>query len=663
VRFIKSSVKSSSFRIRLKHLLLLLLRCLLIVLFAFILARPVIKSEHFSAAGRAVVRAVLVLDDSYSMAYRDEGRPRIERAKELALGLMKGFEVGSEVALLTTTSPMGSLTFDLDAVRKQIRETKAQPRKAAVWPALARARAMLAERPERGREVYLFTDLTAPAFAGAGQIGQAFKGEVGLCVIDCGQSAKDNFALTHVAPSRRSVPLGAKVRVTVAGAASGPGGERVVQLFLDGEKVGQKGVPFPPDGQAECEFEFRLTTPGSHRGEVAIAADDALGLDNRRWFTLNAAEGVAALCVNGEPGPDGEDELFYLLHALRPRGLGLGPSIEAAVCTPDQLAQQNPKDWDVVLLCNVASLPARTWQRLAEQVAAGKGLIVFAGDNVSAEAYNSAGAAAVLPVKVVSHVAADPPVRFSVKNAGHPLGAAFENGRNGDLGAPMFTRYVAVARAERHQAAAVPIVLDRAAPGVVTLRYQAGAVAFVAAPADAEWGNFPKCACYVPFVHELIHFVVSRRMETQDVTVGQPATLVLSPAQANATVMLAAPGDRRVRQVPVDPKALTARFRETGQTGHYQWRILSDDGEQARSFAVNLDPGESDLRRLSKQDVAEAFPNTRALVARDPTSLDLAVRETRVGKETYPVLVLALLCLMVFEGFLANRFYADQNRP
>ena len=47
----------------------------------------------------------------------------------------------------------------------------------------------------------------------------------------------------------------------------------------------------------------------------------------------------------------------------------------------------------------------------------------------------------------------------------------------------------------------------------------------------------------------------------------------------------------------------------------------------------------------------------------DAVELHLAVRQTRVGRETYPALVLVLLLLMLFEGYLSNRYYGPAPEP
>ena len=69
-------------RVQLLHLLLLIVRCLLPILLAFCLARPLLTGFE-TLPGNAPQSLVLVIDDSRSMAARDEaGSSRLDQVKQ-----------------------------------------------------------------------------------------------------------------------------------------------------------------------------------------------------------------------------------------------------------------------------------------------------------------------------------------------------------------------------------------------------------------------------------------------------------------------------------------------------------------------------------------------------------------------------------------------------
>src|SRR3954464_7380578 len=102
MRFLKVSVEQNQRRIQIEDMLLLVLRCLLLVLLGFALARPVScrSSGAGGGVGQAKVTAVLLLDNSYSMSASDGNKSRFEMAKEAADQAIAALPAGSSVAVL-----------------------------------------------------------------------------------------------------------------------------------------------------------------------------------------------------------------------------------------------------------------------------------------------------------------------------------------------------------------------------------------------------------------------------------------------------------------------------------------------------------------------------------------------------------------------------------
>src|SRR5687768_2991583 len=88
LRFIQKREESNRRRLRLRHLLLLLLRCAGIVLLALAIARPSVKSAGFVGDQEAPIAAALVFDTSVRMDYQHENKTRLQAAQETALWLL-----------------------------------------------------------------------------------------------------------------------------------------------------------------------------------------------------------------------------------------------------------------------------------------------------------------------------------------------------------------------------------------------------------------------------------------------------------------------------------------------------------------------------------------------------------------------------------------------
>ena len=78
-------------------------------------------------------------------------------------------------------------------------------------------------------------------------------------------------------------------------------------------------------------------------------------------------------------------------------------------------------------------------------------------------------------------------------------------------------------------------------------------------------------------------------------------------------------------------------------------------GGQLRStFAVNLDPRESDLAAMPEDALLRAFPNGRAQVVHAGADLARRVREARYGRELWGWFIALALLMLVAESVLAR---------
>src|SRR5687768_7191130 len=87
-RFLKQKRQINQRKIRLRHLLLLLLRMALIALICLSLFQPTILSDGFSLRGDRPVAAVVVLDTSPSMGYILSERTGLTEARQRGLKLL-----------------------------------------------------------------------------------------------------------------------------------------------------------------------------------------------------------------------------------------------------------------------------------------------------------------------------------------------------------------------------------------------------------------------------------------------------------------------------------------------------------------------------------------------------------------------------------------------
>ncbi len=105
VEYLLAAMRKNSRRMRLEQWLLLAVRTLVILLVVLAVAQPYLENIgfHFAPGGRTL--KVLVVDGSYSMAYKPTDKSRFERAKQLAVEIVDGSSQGDAFMLVLMGSP------------------------------------------------------------------------------------------------------------------------------------------------------------------------------------------------------------------------------------------------------------------------------------------------------------------------------------------------------------------------------------------------------------------------------------------------------------------------------------------------------------------------------------------------------------------------------
>ena len=93
MEFLLRAFQKQRNRLRTENLLLLLLRCLVPIVLALAIARPMLQQATGLLTGAGIVHHVIVLDGSYSMGLRQEGaQTPFERARAMIGRLIERFE-------------------------------------------------------------------------------------------------------------------------------------------------------------------------------------------------------------------------------------------------------------------------------------------------------------------------------------------------------------------------------------------------------------------------------------------------------------------------------------------------------------------------------------------------------------------------------------------
>jgi hypothetical protein len=134
--------------------------------------------------------------------------------------------------------------------------------------------------------------------------------------------------------------------------------------------------------------------------------------------------------------------------------------------------------------------------------------------------------------------------------------------------------------------------------------------------------------------------------------------LQLDPEQQFQTYLLTGPDQVEVRLTP-DLKQNLLRMTSTDRPGNYRVQAGGTSGGVDRGLSVNAAAQQTQLDRITDEQLKELFGPLPCRVARSRDQIDRDVSMGRVGRELFPLLIALVAVVLGLEHVLANRFYKE----
>ncbi len=639
MQFLLAAMRKNARRLQLQQWLLLAVRTLIILLVVLAVAEP--YGERLLAGGTAgPTHRVLVIDGSYSMAYRANGNSNFAHAKQLAAEMARASHPGDAftVILMASTPKLvaGAEMFDHAAVAAQI-ESLTQPQAGAdLAGTLAMVHEALTSKETRNtpdrKEVYFFTDLQFRTWGELAKLNQPAAGKkqsailaavvsishgASLVVIDLGQANATNLAVTNFSTSDSIVTTGRDISfdATLHNFGHDAKAQCATELLVDDVPVGEQTVDIAAGSDASIHFTHRFQSAGSHTLTIRTSGD-RLDLDNSRSLVVPVRGEIRVLCVAGREGA-----AKYLANALNPNPAGNSP-IRPIVIAEGDLTEAKLSDFDCVFLCNVAQLTASEAERLAHYAESGGGVVFFLGDRVVPDSYNAMakagtaeGARAPLLPAHVGPVVAQPQFGLDPLDYRHQIVAPFRGRERAGLLTTPISRYYRLDVSHSRPGVEVAVAMPSGDPFIVTAPLGRGRTVLVATdgslssvdPTSGEsWTAWPTWPSFLPLVRELLSYATGGQPTKWQQLVGTPLSGSIgdteSPPASSGELEIARP-DGRVASVTTQstPTGAEWNYTDTDVSGVYSLRGLPQGHTQ--QFAVNIDTAEGDLTKVDPQQL------------------------------------------------------------
>ncbi|MCC7084465.1 MAG: BatA domain-containing protein [Pirellulales bacterium] len=676
LRFLQQRNDVNQRKLKLRHLLLLLLRCAAILLFALALARPSLKSAGFLGDREAPVAAALVFDTSPRMEYQHQNQTRLKVAQSAAERVLAQLPPESEIAVLDSRTAAAAFSIDGAVARQRVDRLRMTPSLQSLSELCHEALRLVKESDKGRKEVYLFTDLSRVAWspeAGAKLHDQLEANkEIALYIIDVGVEDPRDFALGDLRLPAELLAKHTPLRVETDLIRVGPEEERTVELSLmdsagKSHVRGQSIVKSTPDSPQFVDFSVAGFEQGTHQGVVRISSQDNLPADDARYFTIDVRPPWRVLIA---ATPANRHKAANMAQAIAPESIQrTGQArFECEMVSINELAGKPLEEYAAVCLVDPPPLSDSVWQSLTEFVERGGGLMMFLGPSAAPpgqrpEDFSAPAAHQLLPGKLARRWNHQDSF-LAPQDYQHPLLSKFR-AIAGSIPWDAYTIETHWQFTDLDQGVNTIIPYSNGQAALLEKPLGKGRILVFTTDVNdnAEdkdlWNLLVVGSQPWPFFmlrNEAMLYLVGSGEERLNYLVGDTVTMRIPEPQRQLFFSLETPDGENLPQ-SVDQKTGTLTITTSNAPGNYVLRAGASDGGVLYGFSVNIPAASTELARITNDELAELLGKGRFRLSRGKEDIERDVNLGRTGIELYPLLIVLVAIVLGGEHLLANKFY------
>lgn len=652
LRFLRLAAVRTSRSAKLEHLLLFLARTAVVALLALAAARPI--ASHLSAqffGGQTPRAVVLVVDHSFSMAYKIGGRTRLEVALDQARAVLDDLKPGDSVAILAATDRAQGVipdpTVDHDAARKALEGITISEGRTDFGPVLLEARKSLSRVDKASRHIFVFTDGQASgwAFEPQGVFNSDWESEnIKLVVARTDDEPAPNVALLDLQVDTAFAAPGGRVRgmAVVANFSSEPA-QDLLEVRAGEELLSQRAIDLPANGRVEVPVE--VTVPSASAGKwftmQGSLSGDRVTADDKRYVLVSLAQPPRILVVEAGAGPERGRPGFFLKTAFT---AGPAPAPVKTI-SPAELDDADLNPYSAVFLLGLANLSDRAAVRVDRYLDNGGTVAVFAGDLFDPVAWER-----VEWMPAVASNRQDLPAERLPSLVLEPQHALFTTWDASTPFPPMPQKRVLEWKPRPGARALVSI--GKGIPFLMYGERGAGKIVVLNASADMAWGGFPISPAFVPVVQEIGRLSSARQSKSKPALVGDAVMLPPGLARDQPYAVRLLPSGETMPAAVGQPLLMAAP-----RAGFYEVTHAAEG--LVNGFSVNVDGIEGDLTVEALDALEKRFPLEGAMGMEGVQAL---LQRSRGTAPLWPLLLVLAAILFGVQSVYANMLAASRSQ-
>jgi hypothetical protein len=322
----------------------------------------------------------------------------------------------------------------------------------------------------------------------------------------------------------------------------------------------------------------------------------------------------------------------------------------------------------VVILADVARLPAIVAERLAAFVRAGGGLLLAPGTRAEPAFYNAWQASSgelLLPAKLKERLYPKNPLRLDLKSFTHPALRLVAQPDQSDARLGLVYAYWRMEADDPSAPIRVGGRFESKDPWLAERQLGRGFVLMIPMAFDRRDSNLSALKCFVPLIHEMVYYLAAPmlvdcniRPGTEWALAGTLPSTPLSPADREAIAVIVPGGASRPAAFQQTDRRFVVRFSETYQPGLFRLRVpsmlaaaagIASNSVPEALFTVGNQPEESALDLLDDAATAAMRRHVDLFLPDSLDELVTALSGETPGQEWWKLLVLCVLLTLIAE--------------
>jgi hypothetical protein len=492
-------------------------------------------------------------------------------AKNQAQGIIDSFPDGSFVLVVPLVTEPGvnyQILEDKNELKKALEKIKLSNSFVQNESRLQEIYSELQKSPIEEKKIILITDLQKNGWSNE-QISQNW-----LEIVDISNVQNpSNHAVSEI-----NLDIENKA-VVVSSKISNFSNNSITELLttsrLDNREV-KKLVDIRPQDSINVEAILLSELPGlPSTGSVQTTYDD-LKVDDTRYYVFDRSSRSKILIIDGDPREDSRlSETYYLRSALDT--ILENTSTNLTILDNNGLLKEELSGYNMILMANVGELTPRVASEIEEFVNNGGSVVIFLGNLIRVSTYNHL-LKNILPGELQVLNEGD----FYISNSSSDIFSSDISSKSSQISIEKI--YTTIPSSESETL----IRASENSPLLLRKNYGKGHVFMFTTSADTAWSNFSITPVFLPIIKNIMDVPDIENNKSRRFLIGDPVRIQASNGRAD--IVVKDPSDH-----VYELESSATDFLQTYVPGIYTVTI---DGEFAYNFAVNINPDESDLRKL-----------------------------------------------------------------